>query len=300
MSGGFNNQVVGGLSNLVRPAIQSPDYVSGVSGWSINKDGSAEFNNATFRGTVEIDSLSGALFVYDGTPGVGTLMLAIASQAGLDPYGNAYLSGITTLQTTSAYFTGTHWFRNQTDDEGLIQIGIDGTMLIEQQLSSGSGPLWFLCNDLSSGFKFGNGAPGLYYSEQFALPAQAINTGAGNVQLKGMTLAESNTDYSDVPMNLGTGVWTCPQSGYYTFTLSVAFAAWTSGSQLRIRVARGGIAFLYNASAYSAASVEAYSVSGSKWMNVNDQVTFTVAQGTAGNLNIAPGEGAYISVRREL
>jgi hypothetical protein len=37
---------------LLRSAIQSPNYVTGVSGWSVDQSGSAEFNNATFRGTL--------------------------------------------------------------------------------------------------------------------------------------------------------------------------------------------------------------------------------------------------------
>lgn len=38
------NPIVGSIT-LRRPAIQSPDFVAGVSGWSINADGSAQFNN---------------------------------------------------------------------------------------------------------------------------------------------------------------------------------------------------------------------------------------------------------------
>jgi hypothetical protein len=48
----FSNPIVGGTT-LIRPAIHSPDYVPGVSGWSINKDGTAEFNDAVFRGELE-------------------------------------------------------------------------------------------------------------------------------------------------------------------------------------------------------------------------------------------------------
>jgi hypothetical protein len=48
----FGNPIVGGTT-LIRPAIHSPDYVEGVSGWSINKDGTAEFNDVTFRGEAQ-------------------------------------------------------------------------------------------------------------------------------------------------------------------------------------------------------------------------------------------------------
>lgn len=47
----FSNPVVGG-STLVRNAIQSQDYVTGVSGWAIFRTGAAEFNNVTVRGNV--------------------------------------------------------------------------------------------------------------------------------------------------------------------------------------------------------------------------------------------------------
>jgi hypothetical protein len=45
---GFANAVVGGIT-LVRAAIRSPNFVAGASGWSINRDGSAEFNDVTLR-----------------------------------------------------------------------------------------------------------------------------------------------------------------------------------------------------------------------------------------------------------
>lgn len=39
----FGNPIVGGSGDLIRPAIRSPNYVEGEAGWSINRDGSAEF-----------------------------------------------------------------------------------------------------------------------------------------------------------------------------------------------------------------------------------------------------------------
>lgn len=60
----FNNPVVGGENGeLVRRSIQSPDYVAGVSGWTINRDGSAEFNNVTIR----LDLATGSIVVGPDT-----------------------------------------------------------------------------------------------------------------------------------------------------------------------------------------------------------------------------------------
>lgn len=68
---GFNNPVVGGGGDLVRERIRSPDYAAGVTGWSINQDGSAEFNEVTVRGTVEAGTGGdGITIVPSPVPGI--------------------------------------------------------------------------------------------------------------------------------------------------------------------------------------------------------------------------------------
>ncbi len=47
----FRDPIVGGTT-LVRPAIQSPNYVAGTSGWTINQDGTAELAELDARGTI--------------------------------------------------------------------------------------------------------------------------------------------------------------------------------------------------------------------------------------------------------
>lgn len=54
----FENSITGGQGALIRPAIKSPNFVTGVSGWTINRDGSAEFNNVVVRGTIVAGSIS--------------------------------------------------------------------------------------------------------------------------------------------------------------------------------------------------------------------------------------------------
>lgn len=49
---GFANSIIGGAAALIRAAIKSPNYVPSSAGWTINKDGSSEFNNIIARGTV--------------------------------------------------------------------------------------------------------------------------------------------------------------------------------------------------------------------------------------------------------
>lgn len=66
---GFRNPVVGGQGDLVRQQIRSPNFVTGVSGWIIRKDGSSEFSEAVIRGTIVSGDLAGSHIIID--PGVG-------------------------------------------------------------------------------------------------------------------------------------------------------------------------------------------------------------------------------------
>lgn len=69
----FNNDIAGGNGSLVRNWLQSIDYVAGVNGWRISKDGSAEFNNGTFRGSIEVGSLTGQHFIVNN-PATGDVI----------------------------------------------------------------------------------------------------------------------------------------------------------------------------------------------------------------------------------
>ncbi len=93
----FSNPLAAGLT-LIRQALRSPNYVAGVSGWTVNQDGSAEFNNLTIRGTFNGTDFvinSSGMFVYSGVPALGNLLVAIAPLAGADSFGNAYPAGLT-------------------------------------------------------------------------------------------------------------------------------------------------------------------------------------------------------------
>lgn len=100
MSEGFANPIIGGGGSLVYPSIHSPDFVQGVSGWSIDKDGNAYFYGVTLTGGSLIISGSGdGVFIYSGTPAYGNLIGAWVS-AGVteDAYGNPVVTGINVNQ----------------------------------------------------------------------------------------------------------------------------------------------------------------------------------------------------------
>lgn len=104
--------------------MQSPDYVPGVSGWAIFGNGSAEFNNGTFRGflqavSIALEGSSGEILVYSGPPALGNLIGSISGAAGADSEGNAYPQGLQIsngagqgvhLVGAQLIFTGSHKF----------------------------------------------------------------------------------------------------------------------------------------------------------------------------------------------
>lgn len=74
----FSNDIVGGTT-LLRPAIRSPNYVAGVSGWTINRDGTSEFAGGTFRGAViVIDPATGNVLASIGANGNGSFQSVYA------------------------------------------------------------------------------------------------------------------------------------------------------------------------------------------------------------------------------
>lgn len=72
----FQDELAGGVV-LVRPALQSPDYVTQVSGWAIKIDGSAEFSNVVIRGGGTQDP------IVVGSPGSPQVIIRTTAGNGL-------------------------------------------------------------------------------------------------------------------------------------------------------------------------------------------------------------------------
>jgi hypothetical protein len=102
---GFSNSIIGGAAALIRAAIRSPNYVAGSAGWSINKDGSAEFNSLTIRGTFQGTDFiinPNGLFFYAPSEALGNLALAFCPVATTGPFGESVPSGVTVGKATDA------------------------------------------------------------------------------------------------------------------------------------------------------------------------------------------------------
>lgn len=154
-----------GSTILRRPSIQSPNFQTGASGWTVNSDGSAEFNNLTFRGTLEgaefIINTAGAFF-YSPSEAAGNLIASIAPAAGTDALGNHFVAGI-------ASYGGTFAMANT---NAIIQF-------YTGSLSSG----WSSAAAIESDGSFIDLAG--TSTIQISAPAISIGTGAQTVQING-------------------------------------------------------------------------------------------------------------------
>lgn len=157
---GWGNPDFGGTA-LRLAAMRSPNYQAGSTGWTINQDGSVEFNNGTFRGTVTAGTFQGTDFVinstgaffYSGTPAAGNLIASIVpGGAGTDSFGNHYVQGYGSYDNTNSTFAqllGAKFGIGQiqasvpdtTDAGGLSALnGILGEALLSSGLAPPNGP----------------------------------------------------------------------------------------------------------------------------------------------------------------
>jgi hypothetical protein len=90
----WQDPIAAGDGSLIFPAIKSPNYVTGVSGWIIRRDGTFELSGGTFRGSLIIlDPVTGRGFTI--TPASGTMgLIPPNSNVGLTTVEGAIYSGL--------------------------------------------------------------------------------------------------------------------------------------------------------------------------------------------------------------
>lgn len=76
-----SDPIAAGDGSLIYPAIQSPNYVPGVSGWIIRRDGTFELSGGTFRGVLNI---------RDASTGRGVTISPANGQIRMFPENSAY------------------------------------------------------------------------------------------------------------------------------------------------------------------------------------------------------------------
>lgn len=195
----FRNSVVGGTT-LVRAAIRSPNFVTGVSGWSIDRDGSAEFNDIVIRGGTVI---GGDALYYSGTPAFDNMLLSISAAGGTDPFGNVYPAGF------KAYGSDPDDFVSISGDTLLVQ-SADGSF-VEVDARGGTGnraailmqpPTVPNGNFLPASFEAGSIAIG---SDEFPTLGIASPRQVG-FAAAGFTLIGGDTSDTETAMNIAASV----------------------------------------------------------------------------------------------
>lgn len=142
----FSNPIAGGTA-LARNALNSPNFQTGVQGWSINRDGSAEFNSGTFRGGLAVGVSPNprltlgtsipadlqAFYTAQGTPVAQALIYYVNAT---DYYYQANVAAPNVFYAQGISVSGTvhetqliHW--SAFDGEVFWELGVDETLLID-------------------------------------------------------------------------------------------------------------------------------------------------------------------------
>ena len=189
------NPVVGG-TNLRRQSIRSPNYVPGVSGWTINQDGSAEFNNLTIRGTFFGTNFilnSTGLFLYSGPPALGNLAASAVPGivAVIDPEGNTAQPGITSYGSANLWaqlLAGALSFQNAAGQSQLSQIIQLGTAELAVTSGSVAGGNQALVQLEAADSALGAGtAKAVIQADTVNLSATTVTTGATTINAASAT-----------------------------------------------------------------------------------------------------------------
>lgn len=123
----FDNPIVAANGALAMTSVHSPNYLPAVSGWTINKDGTVEFN--TLGGTLQVNNLG--LFFYVPSPGSGNLLASFTDVGGTDLYGNQYIGG---------FFLNQHQTHITGDNSDTVIINPDGALGPEIQFAEAGFP----------------------------------------------------------------------------------------------------------------------------------------------------------------
>ena len=136
----FSNPIIGGGGDLVRKSIKSPNYVPGVSGWAINQDGSAEFQNVIIPGggSVSISALtSGSLSADADLAGGSVRSAAAGTRIVLDAAGlRLYSGGSNTVNLDAS--SGDAFFSGSVSGSSITGSSISGASITGTTITGGT------------------------------------------------------------------------------------------------------------------------------------------------------------------
>jgi hypothetical protein len=217
----FGNPILSGLQ-LIRQAIQSAGFVAGLTGWSINRDGTAEFNSTTIRGSLTVVFGDGSEMDVNGTDGIALFNASDVEVAQLT---------INSFDPNYSQFSVNRILINDLDlsNNAYVIVASDGTSVFRETLVDNGGGAF----DVRWGFD--TDARLILESNAAAADVDIINNGSRVAQAD---LVQSNTVRATAPLVLTTvfadltGVtWTfttlhanavCQATGWIDNTVAVA------------------------------------------------------------------------------
>lgn len=212
----FENPILAGLT-LIREAIRSENYVVGSAGWSIDQDGSAEFNDVVIRGGTTV---GGDFLAYNGVPALGNLVLSISAMGGTDSFGNVYQAGAVSYGTVGGvnYFSAingaeiTLGVKGGTAIDAFIQFNYLGGNVYELFMTSGR-----------QGATFQNANISLVSETAVGAGDEAIFLDATNVSVTGNVTAQNiKADVVSVPAAAVADQWSPNVAVAFTGTFKTA------------------------------------------------------------------------------
>lgn len=118
---GFANAILGGAEKLIRKAIRSPNYQAGTAGWTVNQDGSAEFNDVIVRGEVDVGAQDTPQVIIGQDGSGGFITLPTGDPAEQDP---STLVGATDAFASPGKFGLLLKGPSRTDNSNRITLGL--------------------------------------------------------------------------------------------------------------------------------------------------------------------------------
>jgi hypothetical protein len=328
---GFKNSVLGGAETLIRSAIKSFNYVAGIAGWRIAKDGTAELNDATIRGTLlagggnvrlsstgfhlsgnnqQFDINGNAGFLSRIDPDDGSYAQMVSVSNGLANGGVLFLSPATPSAINNTSFDAADvyadYLRSGATDTPYLQLAspkvsggvkVNGSLLLKGQSSTSATDNSHL--DINVNSIDVNGDMTCHADFVTGRP-RWINQSWGTPTLLNNTVTTlTPTSVTLNTGNMGSGAnVTVPSIDVWDMGLSVRFATNTAGiRQIRISVNGNEVAGL---SVTPVASFNTtVTVTAKLLLNAGDVVTFQAYQNSGGSLGIVAFAG-YAWVMKEV
>lgn len=328
MAEGFSNPVVGGGGVLKRKAVRSPNYQPGILGWTVNEDGTAEFNDVDVRGVITLGDAgfpqiilrtnpnpvnpygviefdpndpdwgsNGALSQSVQSDGLPNERLQVSLSTGGGKAAMLVLSSAS-LDATVKGFVEVVAFK----DDGVTS---NTPLMVEGSRVTLRDVLVKLIGASFDSMQVGAGAAGSYYFEEYAIGAVSIASGAvatPATALIPLTLTKQRSDYGGA-FNTTTAIWTCPESGTYTHNIQTAYSGGVAGSRVAVYGTLNGVStsdpVLVN-DIQDGSGRGRISASCTREFTIGDTVNYFVLQSTGAAQTIRAGTGSYISVRRVL